>query len=266
MKVSPSTVSRALNDNPRISKSTRQEIQLLARQKGYEPNFIASSLRQGKSSTVGVVVPRINRHFFSNIIGGMEVVLNSAGYNLVICQSSENYETELANLKSLHKLRVDAIFISLSASTKDNSHIKELIDRGNRLFLFDRTDERINAPQVMVDDFRGAYELVTHLIQEGYRKIYHFSGPSIIKVYRERKMAYLKAMQDHGIEVTPAMMVSDCITKEKGFESMTSVDQKARLMGKKLAELFLQENKPAQNHLEIINPELIIRNSTLKNK
>ena len=75
LNVSASTVSRALNNNPRISSATRVAIHELAAKYNYQPNVIASSLRKGQGNIVGVIIPRINRNFFSNVIGGMEEIL-----------------------------------------------------------------------------------------------------------------------------------------------------------------------------------------------
>lgn len=321
LEVSPSTVSRALNDNPRISANTRKAVQELALEHGYQPNGIASSLRKGKTFTIGVVIPRINRHFFSNVIGGMEEVLNGAGYNLLICQSQEDFLKEQANLNSLVSLRVDAIFISMAAGSKDSAHIKELIDKGTRIIMFDRVDEKIHTPKVVLNDFLGAYLIVEELVSEGYRNIYHFAGPENIAVYRDRKRGYEEAMKKNRLKYNNSMIRSNIITKEKAYEALnsilnngempdaifsasdfsalgamialrernisvpdqmgiagfgnepftefmqpgiTSIDQKANLMGQKVARLFLNEPDSESNFTEIISPEIIVRKSTMK--
>ena len=110
LNVSPSTVSRALNDNPRISLSKREEIQKLAREKVYNRNELAYSLRLGKTQTAGVIIPRITRFFFSSVIGGLEEVLRTAGFNLIICQTEEDYIKEAQNLRTLVNMQVDVIF------------------------------------------------------------------------------------------------------------------------------------------------------------
>ena len=319
LKVSPSTVSRALNNNPRISRSMRDEIQKLANDRGYRPNILASSLRKGKSMTAGVVIPRINRFFFSGVIGGMEEILNTAGFNLMICQTLENYSKENENLKTLLNMQVDVIFISLSAGTVNTSHIRDIINRGKRVIMFDRVDENLDLEMVRLNDFQGAYNTVKHMLSQGYRRIVHFAGPGNLLAYRERERGYREALRDHDIgymEVVP-----DIITRESGMEAMDSIilnkkmpdavfaasdfsalgailsarkhsipvpssigiagfanepftefvhpgitttDQKSRLMGQKIASLFLNDPEGNKKHREIIDPELIIRNSTLK--
>jgi LacI family transcriptional regulator, galactose operon repressor len=321
LKISPSTVSRALNDNPRISESTRQKVKVFAQENDYTPNILASSLRKGRSLKVGIVVPRINRHFFSNVIGEVEEILNETGYNLIICQTLEDYKKEIHNIKTLVNLHVDAIFISLSTGTKNLDHIKELQKSGIHLVMFDRVDESLGIDLVKLDDFMGSFNTVQHLINQGCRNIVHFGGPTHILSYHERQKGYSEALEKNNIQTSLNKINSDTLTKEKGYHAMinlietnkipdaifsasdysalgavlacrernieipkdiciagfanepftefirpglTSTDQKPELMGKKVAELFLNKGSNKDQIKSIIKPELIIRESTLK--
>lgn len=320
LNVSSSTVSRALNNNPRISKNLREEIQRLAKESGYRRNSLASSLRSGKSMTAGVVIPRITRFFFSSVIGGMEEVLNTSGYNLMICQTLESYAKETANIKTLLNMQVDVIFISLSAGTVNTDHIKELLDMGKRVIMFDRVDENLNVDRVNVNDYEGAYNTVSHMIQQGYTRIAHFAGPQNILIYKERRQAYLDALSHHNN--TYINIIEDVITSEGGmkeferllscdprpdaifsasdysalgavlsarennisvpedmgiagfanepftefvYPGITSTDQNPRQMGKRIAEMFLDDPDGKNKIRETISPDLIIRKSTLRN-
>jgi LacI family transcriptional regulator len=320
LKVSPSTVSRALNNNPRISRNLREEIQKLAVESGYHRNSLASSLRSGKSMTAGVVIPRITRFFFSSVIGGMEEVLNTAGYNLIICQTLENSAKETTNIRTLLHMQVDVIFISLSAGTVSTNHIKELLDLGKRVIMFDRVDEKLNADMVNINDYEGAYKAVSHMLDQGYTRIAHFAGPQNINIYKERKQGYLDALSNNNIGYVK--ILEDTITRERGMEEfekilksasmpdaifaasdfsalgavlsareneisvpddfgiagfanepftefvypgITSTDQNPRLMGKRIAQMFLEDPDGNNKIKETISPDLIIRKSTLRN-
>ena len=129
LNVSVSTVSRALQNHPRISRSTCEAVQKLASRYNYQPNVMASSLRRGKSNTVGVIVPRINRNFFANVIGGIEEVFAASGYHLIICQTHERIENEISAVKTLINARVDAIILSISMETTQRDHIEMLLER-----------------------------------------------------------------------------------------------------------------------------------------
>ena len=215
--ISPSTVSRALNDNPRISLPTREAVKKAALDHGYRPNNIASSLRKGTSMIIGVVIPRINRFFFSGVISGMEEILNTAGYSLMITQSLEKHHKEVTGLRSLLNMRADALFISLAADTIDVNHLRDLAVKGMNIVMFDRIDESLNVSSVKLDDYRGAFETVSHLIDQGYRRILHVAGPGNLSIYRDRRQGYLDALAEAGIIPGPEMIIPDTLTREKSF-------------------------------------------------
>lgn len=201
LNISASTVSRALQNNPRISPATRTAVRDLAMKFNYQPNVLASSLRKGQGNTVGVIIPRINRNFFSNVIGGMEDVLSAAGYNLMICQTQEKLEKEVAAIQTMINARVNAVLMSVSMETTRAEHILQLKERGIRLLFFDRKSEFIESGSVVVNDELGAYLAVRHLIQMGYKKIIHIAGAEHINIYRNRKAGYLRAMKEAGLQV-----------------------------------------------------------------
>jgi len=219
LNVSASTVSRALQNHPRISQTTREAVQKLARQYNYQPNVVASSLRKGMSNTVGVIVPRINRNFFANVIGGMEEILAAAGQHLMICQTHENYDSEVMAIQTLINARVNAIILSISMETTRSEHLSVLRDLGIRLFFFDRLFEGISAGSVVIDDKKGAFQNVKHLLDQGYSRIVHVAGSDRIPIYRERKNGYLEAMQQAGIEVDPGWILEESLVLEGGIKA-----------------------------------------------
>ncbi len=216
LNISASTVSRALHDHPRISEATRAAVREVARRSNYQPNVVASSLRQGRSKTVGVIVPRINRNFFANVIGGMEEVLAGSGYQLMICQTHEKLEDEKSALKTLINARVDAIILSVSMETSNADHIQTLMEKGIKIFFFDRILESLDVGSVVVDDRLGAYMNVKHLIDQGYTKIIHVAGAGHINIYRARKMGYMEAMNESGIDVNPEWVIEKPLILEGG--------------------------------------------------
>lgn len=221
LNVSASTVSRALQNHPRISQSTREAVQKLASRYHYQPNVVASSLRRGKSKTVGVIVPRITRNFFANVIGGMEEVLASSGFHLMICQTHERIENERSAIQTLVNARVDAIILSISLETTSDDHINYLSERGIRLFFFDRVKEGINAGSVIINDRLGAYMNVKHLLEQGYRKIIHVAGADHINIYRERRLGYLEAMAEAGIEPPSTWIMEKPLILEGGISAFS---------------------------------------------
>ncbi len=215
--ISPSTVSRALKDHPDISPTTKTQVRELVEKLKYKPNAIALSLRSRKSYTIALIVPQIVHHFFSSVISGIEEVAQSAGYNVMIFQSNESYEREVAITQSLVSNQADGLLVSISKTSRKFGHLKELMNGGMPLVFFDRACEEIEADRVIVDDFNGAFNAVEYLIRTGCRRIAHFSAPQHLQIGYQRKRGYISALEKHGIEPEDALMVK-CDTHEEALE------------------------------------------------
>ncbi len=200
LKISPSTVSRALKNHPDISEETKHAVNELAQKLKYQPNALALSLKQRKSSTIGVIIPEIVHYFFSSVISGIEDVAYDAGFNVIICQSNERFDREVANAKTLLANRVDGILVSVSKETKDFSHFYNLKDNRVPLVFYDRIVPGFNTDQVIIDDLDAAYRATMHLIENGCKKIVHFAGPNNLLIGQHRKDGYLKALKEAGIQ------------------------------------------------------------------
>ena len=131
-----STVSRALNNSSRVAKKTKDKIFEKAAELGYQRNHLASNLRKSKTFTLGVIVPRISRHFFSSAIAGIEETAYKAGYNVIICQSLESLEREQGILDTLLANRVDGVLISISMETKKLQSFKRIEAKKHTLCFF----------------------------------------------------------------------------------------------------------------------------------
>ncbi|HPH47419.1 MAG TPA: LacI family DNA-binding transcriptional regulator, partial [Chryseolinea sp.] len=141
LNITASTVSRALNDHPRISDATKKIVQKTAQKIGYQPNNIAAALRNGKSNIIGIIVPTADRSFFSSVVRGIEEIANTARYNVMICQTYDNYEKEVATVQALLNARVDGVIASFAKETQDFSHFLKIKDRGIPLIFFDRSND-----------------------------------------------------------------------------------------------------------------------------
>lgn len=199
LEITPSTVSRALNDHPRISQRTKKAVAEMARRLNYRQNHLAAALRSGRSQTLGVIVPRANRSFFSAVIRGVEDYANQQGYGVLITQSHDQPEKESRNLQTLMKSQVDGIIASVADTKKASSHFAELMDQQLPLVFFDRVLPDFPVSTVVIDDFRGAYDVTTHLIEQGYTRIAHMSGPLGLHIYQDRLRGYKQALSDAGL-------------------------------------------------------------------
>lgn len=207
LKISPSTVSRALKDHPDISKRTKKAVVELASELNYEPNSIALSLRKSKTNTIGVIIPEIVHYFFSNIISGIEDVAYNSGYNVIISQSNESYDREVSDTKALLASRVDGFLISPSKETTDLSHIEALVKRDIPIVIYDRLCDGLNVSQIVIDDYHGAYEATDHLIKAGCRRIAHLQGPKNQMIFQERLRGYREALEKNNLKYDEALVV-----------------------------------------------------------
>ncbi|UII25254.1 LacI family transcriptional regulator [Fulvivirga maritima] len=254
--VSASTVSRALKDHPDISPETKKAVTELAEELNYQPNSIALSLRQKKSNTIGVIIPELVHFFFSTVINGIEDVAYAAGYSVIVSQSNESYEREVMDTKALFNNRVDGILVSVSRETENYDHFQSLVNRGIPMVFYDRICKAINCSQVIIDDFDAGYQSTKHLIDQGYKRIAHISGPSSLLLSKERMEGYKKALTDHGLKIE-----EELILEEK--------DAKDERVAKELTEQLLSLSTPpdaifANNDIAALGAMLIIKEKGLK--
>lgn len=202
--VSVATVSRALKDNPRISKEQREKIQAYAREHHFYPNVIAESLRNSRVKplkVIGVIVPQLSHFYFSSILSGIEEEATTHGYRIMVAQSNERYEREVRICQDFYKNRVCGVIVSQAKDTVKYEHFKKLIDHHMPLIFYDRICTGINCSRVVVDDYMGAYNAVTHLINTGCRRIACFSSPMTLEISKNRYNGYRDALLKNGLKV-----------------------------------------------------------------
>jgi LacI family transcriptional regulator len=199
LNLSTSTVSRALRDSYEISPETKRLVMDYAAQNNYRPNPIALSLKSNSSRALGIIVPEIANNYFSQAINGIEAIAHEKGYHVIISQTHELYEREVANLQQAVARRVDGILLSLSSTTTELSHLQALRGQGIPLVLFDRVADELNVTQVVADNFAGAYEATAHLLRTGRRRIAHLTIPASLSITQERLAGYRAALAAHGV-------------------------------------------------------------------
>ncbi len=223
--IDSSTVSRALNNSDRVSLKTKKKIIEKANELGYQRNILASNLRKKETRTIGVIVPRISRHFFSSAISGIEETAFKAGYKVIICQSLEKLEREISLINTLRENRVDAVIMSISMETQNYNHLDGLTKENTPMLIFDRHCNVPGYNNVLLDDFMGGYEATMHLIQQGCKKIAHFSGPKNLNVYKNRLKGYKVALEENDIPFKEELVINSRLMKEDGKELAQKVLQ-----------------------------------------
>lgn len=216
----PATVSRALNNHPRISANTKKAVLELADKLNYRRNLLATSLRSGKSETIGVIIPSAEISFFGSVIHGIESIANTSGYNILLYQSNESPEYEIRAIEAFVGAKVDGILASVAKETVDFSHFIQLKNRGIPLVFFDRTNDSLNIPSVVIDDFKGAYLATEHLIEQGYNRIAHIAGQQHLKIFADRLKGYKRALHDFGFPVNDELIYNGNVSIAAGKEAM----------------------------------------------
>lgn len=216
--ITPSTVSRALAGNPRVKEETRIAVEKMARKLGYERNVVAANLRKGKSHIVGIVVPRIHREFFSNVIGGAEAVLNQAGYNVLICQTMESLEAEIKALKTLRNYRVAGVLLSHAIVDTNSNHVKEILE-DTPLVQYDRVFADLPGAKIVGANCEGAFQATMHLIEQGYKRIGTIAGYMTSQAYVERLAGYRLALESAGMPFDSSIVYENAIVRETGYEA-----------------------------------------------
>jgi LacI family transcriptional regulator len=223
LNVSIATVSRALKDDPVVNKKTKKKIFELAEEMGYRSNHFARNLRNQKTDTIGVIVPRLNSYFMSTVIAGIEHIANSEGYNLIISQSSESAEKEKMNAKTMFNNRVDGLLVSLSYDTDDISHFDQFSRKNIPVIFFDRGEENDNFTNVLIDNRKAAYEATRHLIEQGCKRIVHITAKPKRNVYVGRLNGYKQALAENNLEVKDEHVIIGNLSLEAGIEAAETI-------------------------------------------
>jgi LacI family transcriptional regulator len=218
LNISIATVSRALKDDPVVSKKTKKKIADLAKEMGYRSNHFARNLRSQRTNTIGVIIPMLNSYFQSTVVAGIESVANSEGYNLIISQSNESEEKEINNAKTMFNNRVDGLLVSVAYETESTEHFDQFIKKNIPLIFFDRVIENLNCTNVVIDNRQAGYDATKHLIEQGCKRIMHITATTKRNVYADRLQGYKDALRDHNIEFNnDYVIIGNLATGDAGF-------------------------------------------------
>lgn len=223
LNVSPSTVSRALNNYSGVNENTRKRIVEASSEMGYRSNIFASILRRKRTRNIGVIVPRLNSAFQSTVLAGMEKVANEHEFNLIVSQSLESLEKEKANSITMFNSRVDGLLVSLAGNTKNVEHFQRFIDKKIPILFFDRVSELHDFTAIVIDNVQAAYSATKHMIEQGCKNIIHVLGSTQISVYSERLKGYKYALIDHEIPFKEENVIYSDLTESAADQAVEKI-------------------------------------------
>ena len=216
LNTTSATVSRALNDHPGISIKTKKRVLQAAEKLHYRRNTVASALRKGQTGIIGVIIPSAEINFFGSVVHGIENMANQNGYNVLIYQSNESWEHEQKGIETFLNARVDGIIVSMAKEKNDHTHFVNARQTKMPIVFFDRTNDELETDSVSIDDHKGGYMATEHLIEQGYKRIAHISGPQHLKIFKARLEGYKAALKKNGIPFDPRLVYTGDVSIEAG--------------------------------------------------
>ena len=225
LDLSPATISRGLKDHPAIKKETRKRIKDAATKMGYQNNLFASSLRSKKTNTIGIIVPRLDSYFMSTVITGMEQVVNTRGYNLIISQSQERFDKEIASATTMFNSRVDGLLVSLAYDTENIDHFEALLKKKIPVIFFDRVVEHPRCTNIIIDNAKAGYDAVHHLLEQGCKRIIYIGGNLRRNVYADRLKGYKLALAEKGVPFDENLVLINNLNEQGGREAAQKILQ-----------------------------------------
>lgn len=213
--VSVATVSRVINHSEAVSPKTREKVLGVMEEMNYTPNGIARSLAFNRTSTIALLIPNILNPLYPQVAKGVEDVAHQKGYNVLLCNTEEDREKEKAYIEMLLEKRVDGlILISSLLEEKDIDKIKK---QNTNLVMIGSGTENIDANIVFTDYLMGAYQATNHLIDIGYKKIAHITGPLKRAESKEKLEGYKKALKEADHEILQSYIIEGDNEIEGGY-------------------------------------------------
>ncbi len=211
LKISPSTVSRALNDHPSIGLVTTMRVKKMAEEMNYEPNQTAIFFKQRKTYTIGVVLPDLSEPFFSSAISAIEDLADHHNYTVILGQSLDNPDRQLKIMQTFKKHRVDGILISLAKNSTDLSFMDVLADIP--IVFFDVVPDIEGVHKVQSDLVAGVNEAIDAFVTRGHREIAMINGPENLFASTVRTQAFRDALEKNGIPFEDKYVVHTDLTE-----------------------------------------------------
>ncbi len=223
LNYSIATVSRALRDDPVVKPRTKKIVQDLAAKRGYQSNYFASSLRNRKTHTIGVIMHELNSHFMVSVLAGIEKVLSETDYDIIIAHSYESGLKEIANANNLFHKRVDGVIASLAFDTPNLKHFDQFTAKNIPVIFFDRVEENSEGIKVIINNYHAGYIATQHLIEQGCARILHITGYLTRNVYLNRLEGYKAALKDHNLPFNEELLMVNDLQEKTSVEAALQI-------------------------------------------
>jgi LacI family transcriptional regulator len=254
-EVSPATVSRVLNADPRVAPELHDRVIRAAETLGYRPNSQARSLRTQATKVLGLIISDIQNPFFTALVRGVEDAASERDYSVVLANADEDLAKERRYLEVTAAERMAGVILS-PASTKD-TRLNLLTDHGIPVVVIDRRIRSAEVDSVTVNNQKAAKDAVAHLISVGCRRIGVISGPPEVSTASDRLAGYRAALRAAGLPLLPELVVRGDFRIEGGRRAagellaldvppdglappITLIEQPTYEIGRRAADLLLR--------------------------
>lgn len=221
--VSISTVSKALNNSPEISKSTSKNIKAYAKANSYTPNFNALSLKNQSTKTIGIIIPNMLNYYFAQVLKGIEKTATKNGYKIITCISNNSLNKEIETIEMLSTGVVDGFILSVAEETETKNefnHFKICNKKQIPLVMFDRVVEDIDCDKVITNDFMASVNAVNYLKNKGCKKI-AFAGANLdLNIGKLRHEGYLAGLKNNNLDIDQAIIIAKHEVYYKNHEAL----------------------------------------------
>lgn len=220
LNISVSTVSRALHDHHSIGLRTKTRVKELAAELNYERNQTAIYFQQGKTFTIGILLPELSEAFFASAISGIEDTAYSNNYTVLLGQSHDDEAREKQIIQSMKQHRVDGCIVSIGKNTSNYEHFEMLQQARIPVVFFDRIPDLPNMHSVSCNLESGTVQAVDFLLKQGHRVIGMINGPETMMASKERAAGYSRALHKHRLKYDPKLIVNADLTAAGTEEAM----------------------------------------------
>ncbi len=217
--LSPSTVSRVLNQKGYYSAENEQKVRHAVESLGYRPSWSARSLKGAPTRVVGLIIPDISNVFYTTLAGALLTRMRVLDYDMILCVNDENAQLDLNYLEMLQQKGVDGIFYTHPAHGNNSVHVRRLVAEGLPIVELNRQREKNFLDAVLPDNFRGVHQAVEYLASLGHRRIGFISGSAEITTGHERLLGYQSAVRLLGLDDDPALLKIGAFTRQHGEQA-----------------------------------------------
>jgi len=214
--VSTATVSRVLSGKPYVSDALRQRVLETIQELDYRPSRVARSLRVQRSSIIGLIISDIQNPFFTSVVRAVEDVAQQRGYAVFLCNSDEDVDKELTYIELMLAEQVAGMIVSPTASS--NEVYRRLVEQRVPVVAIDRRVDGVPMDTVVSDNVQAACAVVSHLIENGYRRIGAILGIPDASTGAERYQGYVTALAHYGMPLLPELVRSGLPRSQNGYE------------------------------------------------